>query len=94
MKICIDAGHGNTDSGAIGVGGRREKDDNLKMALDLQKRFKAIGWEVVMTRTTDTYPTLQERCDIANKAGGSDALNVEHFGAMFGISGTIMYIEE
>lgn len=68
MKICIDAGHGNTDSGAVGIGGRREKDDNLKMALDLQKRFKAIGWEVVMTRTADTYPTLTERCNIANNA--------------------------
>ncbi|MGI6154255.1 MAG: N-acetylmuramoyl-L-alanine amidase, partial [Christensenellaceae bacterium] len=30
MKICIDAGHGGADSGAVGIGGRMEKDDNLK----------------------------------------------------------------
>ena len=73
MKLCIDAGHGGKDSGAVGVGGRLEKDDNLKMALSLKKVMEGRGHQVIMTRTSDTYPSLNERADMAN-GWGADVL--------------------
>jgi len=65
-KITIDAGHGGRDSGAVGVKGRMEKADTLKMALALQKEMLARGHVTLMTRPGDTYPSLNERADRAN----------------------------
>ena len=69
-KIVIDPGHGGKDPGAIGINGSKEKDIVLKVALltggYIEKYLD--GVEVLYTRTDDTYPTLKERCDFANKA--------------------------
>lgn len=54
IKICIDAGHGGTDPGAI-KGKRYEKDDALRFAKRLGKVLKANGIDVSFTRTTDIY---------------------------------------
>ncbi len=80
-KIWIDAGHGGGDSGAVN-GIRYEKNDNLTYALKLQREFERRGMEVIMTRTTDCYPSLSARtklervnnCDLAiccHRNGGS-----------------------
>ena len=62
-KIVIDAGHGGSDYGAL-RGSINEKD----ITLDVAKRVKTLlakqGYTVVMTRETDKYLSLQERCDI------------------------------
>jgi len=71
MKICIDAGHGGKDSGAAGASGRLEKADTLRMAAALQNEMLKRGHSVLMTRTGDTYPSLNERADMAN-AWGAD----------------------
>lgn len=68
-KICIDAGHGGVDSGAVGVNGRLEKTDNLNAALALQKVMTSRGHSVIMTRTKDTYPSLNDRVKLANNSG-------------------------
>lgn len=47
--VCIDAGHGGKDPGAVGQRGLREKDVNLIIAHGVKKRLKA-SYEVVMTR--------------------------------------------
>lgn len=31
--VCVDAGHGGSDVGAVGLDGSYEKDDNLRLAL-------------------------------------------------------------
>ncbi len=66
--VVIDAGHGGNDTGAID-NGIKEKDINLAVAKrlqeDLQKKIKGI--KVIMTRSNDTFVTLQGRADIANK---------------------------
>lgn len=67
-KIVIDAGHGGTDPGAIGKTGLREKDVNLDIVKRLAKLFKDSGVEVVMTRSTDTFISLERRVEIANNA--------------------------
>ena len=65
--VCIDAGHGGSDTGAISPDGSLyEKDDNLKLALKVKEYLESMNLNVVMTRTDDTYVVLNERCKIAN----------------------------
>jgi N-acetylmuramoyl-L-alanine amidase len=67
-RIVIDAGHGGRDYGAPGyLKGVHEKDIALKIAKRLAKKIKEkLHCEVVLTRSTDTYLTLEERTAIAN----------------------------
>ena len=53
-KIYLDAGHGGKDSGAVG-NGYRECDITLETTLEVQKRLKAHGFEVIVSRTKDEY---------------------------------------
>lgn len=65
--FCIDAGHGGKDAGAVN-GGLYEKASALATAKLLKKELEAKGHEVIMTRDSDTFLELSERCTIANKA--------------------------
>ncbi|MFA5114955.1 MAG: N-acetylmuramoyl-L-alanine amidase [Candidatus Omnitrophota bacterium] len=67
-KIVIDAGHGGTDPGAIGTTGVREKVLTLDIAKRLSRLLRQDGFEVVMTRTSDTFVSLNRRVDIANNS--------------------------
>lgn len=51
--IVIDAGHGGSDPGKVGINKANEKDINLKIALQLKKQLEKQGVCVVMTRETD-----------------------------------------
>ncbi|WAW15519.1 N-acetylmuramoyl-L-alanine amidase [Peptostreptococcus equinus] len=64
--IVIDPGHGGKDSGASGLDGQEEKDWNLVTALSCAQYLRDAGADVVLTRTNDYYPSLQERADISN----------------------------
>lgn len=68
QRIVIDAGHGGHDGGAPGyVKGVREKDVVLSIARRLSKKIrKELGCEVIMTRNSDRFLTLEERTAIAN----------------------------
>lgn len=63
--ICIDAGHGGKDPGGQ-ANGLSEKDITLAVSLRLQKLCEAAGATVYMTRTNDSYPELDARCELAN----------------------------
>jgi len=76
--ICVDPGHGGSDSGAVGVAGTYEKDVNLAIALQLAGNLRDAGLRVVMTREDDTLPTLQQRADIANAALASLFVSVHN----------------
>lgn len=65
--VVIDAGHGGFDSGAVN-GGLYEKASTLAMAKLLKKELEGKGYKVVMTRESDVFPTLSDRCEISNKA--------------------------
>ena len=65
LTICIDAGHGGSDPGGIG-NGVSEKQVVLPVALMLRDLCESASAKVIMTRTTDVYPDLDDRCDIAN----------------------------
>lgn len=53
-SIMIDAGHGGNDPGAV-YKGRREKDDNLALAMEVGRILSENGVDVLYTRTTDDY---------------------------------------
>jgi len=67
--IVIDAGHGGHDPGAQS-GRTSEKDITLAAARALKARLERTGrYQVVMTRPGDTYVTLNDRVQIARRAG-------------------------
>lgn len=67
--VCIDPGHGGSETGAIGEGGKRlEKDDNLRLALLVRDQLTERGYTVVMTRNSDSTVSLEDRCKTANKS--------------------------
>ncbi|MBQ7704644.1 MAG: N-acetylmuramoyl-L-alanine amidase [Selenomonadaceae bacterium] len=51
--IVLDAGHGGSDTGAVGPHGLTEKEVTLAVALKTEKILKNAGMKVVMTRKTD-----------------------------------------
>ncbi len=77
--IVIDAGHGGTDPGKIGINGKKEKDINLQIAKELKKKLEKEGIEVVMTRESDEglynsssrnkkVDDMKKRCKIIDEA--------------------------
>ena len=52
--VVLDAGHGDTDPGKVGVNEAKEKDINLAIAKKVEGLLKEKGIQVVMTREDDT----------------------------------------
>ncbi len=70
VSVLLDAGHGETDSGAQGVAGASgplEKDLNLADALAAQARLEQLGAKVHMIRTDDTFLSLEQRNDAISR---------------------------
>ena len=68
-SIMLDAGHGGErDPGAV-YGGRQEKDDNLKLVLEIGEILQNNGIDVEYTRTTDVYLSPIQRARMANEVG-------------------------
>jgi N-acetylmuramoyl-L-alanine amidase len=68
-RVVLDPGHGGHDVGTHGPSGLYEKD----LVLDVSQRLAALledrlGSEVILTRTDDTYVSLEGRTKIANDA--------------------------
>ncbi|MEK8131348.1 N-acetylmuramoyl-L-alanine amidase [Paenibacillus filicis] len=59
--VVVDAGHGGTDPGAIGVNGLQEKTVNLEISRKLRDLLVQRGYDVRMSRDSDTYLSLSER---------------------------------
>ncbi len=62
--IFLDAGHGQSDSGALGPLGKygpMEKDINLSIALYTKEYLENLGATVIMSRSDDTFYSLSER---------------------------------
>lgn len=65
----MDAGHGGEyDPGAV-YQGRREKDDNLAMALAVGELLTSYGFEVIYDRTDDVYHSPFQKAYAANASG-------------------------
>ena len=83
--VVVDAGHGGTDPGKVGVDGSLEKDINLAVAERLKTYLEQDDVKVIMTRETDTglysetdsrkkMADMNRRCQIINET--SPALTV------------------
>ncbi|SEL54983.1 N-acetylmuramoyl-L-alanine amidase [Parapedobacter koreensis] len=53
LRVAVDAGHGGSNVGAVGMTGVLEKDLNLSMALKLKSALERAGTTVIMTREAD-----------------------------------------
>lgn len=65
--ICIDYGHGGSDSGAIGFNGLKEKDYNLLIGERVINYLKNYDVKVVTSRGMDEFVSLEKRVDMSNK---------------------------
>ena len=75
--ISIDPGHGGKDSGAV-KNGYREKDLNLQVASFLVPSLRSAGYEVITSRDTDVYPSLDERASLANQTDSDLFISIHH----------------
>jgi N-acetylmuramoyl-L-alanine amidase len=89
--VVLDPGHGGKDQGAVNSLGT-ESAYNLDVAKRVRDQLIKKGFKVIMTREDNTYLTLQERVDVANKvednaifisihhnSGGAEARGIETF---------------
>lgn len=85
--VVIDPGHGGFDPGKVGVNGTLEKDVNLSISLKLKKLLEKDGYQVIMTRETDTglysetdsnkkRTDMRKRVDIINNSGAAVAVSI------------------
>ncbi|MCB1229880.1 MAG: N-acetylmuramoyl-L-alanine amidase [Verrucomicrobiae bacterium] len=75
--VVIDAGHGDHDTGAKGIYGY-EKNYTLDMALRLKKALEKRGFKTKLTRTDDTFLSLPQRVEIANRVDDAIFISI-HF---------------
>lgn len=80
MKVLIDAGHGGSDSGAIGCNDDIEKRINLLIAYAIQNYLTIYNIDADMTRNDDTTVTLLDRALKSNN-GNYDLLLSVHCNA-------------
>lgn len=86
-RIIVDAGHGGSDVGDI-YRGRAEKDDNLRLALEIGRLLDTMRNEVFYTRTTDAYVSQTDRVMTANRIGGDFLISVHRIIGETSISDT------
>lgn len=73
--LWVDAGHGGTDSGAVGPNGLKEKDVVLSVAMLLGAEL-AGDFNVQYSRKTDVFVSLSERARLANAAGADAFISI------------------
>jgi len=80
--ICLDPGHGGKDSGnrVAGFFWHDEKTYTLALAFELRDQLKQAGFNVILTRNSDTFVELPARPAVANRAR-ADLFVSLHFNA-------------
>ncbi len=74
--VCLDAGHGGSDSGASAYG-FIEKNMNLAIVLAAKRYFdQDPHFQVYYTRLTDVLPSLNARCAFANQKNADFFISV------------------
>lgn len=68
LTIAVDAGHGGSDSGAVGLSGSTEKEVNRALADKLEAALLVQGATVVQLRVGDERITLSDRTERALNA--------------------------
>lgn len=68
-KVCLDPGHGPGCVNGSPDGSYKEYEFAWDMSQKVKSHLERHGVSVVMTKNETGYPSLTERCSIANKAG-------------------------
>ncbi len=69
IRVCIDPGHGDYDTGTVAGDGIVEAEQNLEISLLIRDYLESCGVVVTMTRESDTAVSLSDRCSAANENG-------------------------
>jgi len=77
--ICLDPGHGGKDTGNHTFW-HSEKTYTLALALELRDQLQKAGFNIILTRSKDTYVELSDRPALANRRG-ADLFVSLHFNA-------------
>jgi N-acetylmuramoyl-L-alanine amidase len=86
-NICLDPGHGGKDPGNL-AGSAREKNYTLLLAKELRDQLTSAGFNVTLTRSTDTFIELPDRPEIARKRNADLFVSI-HFNAVAGSASTV-----
>ncbi|GAB4074912.1 hypothetical protein GCM10028778_24150 [Barrientosiimonas marina] len=78
--VVLDPGHGGADPGAAGIDGTLEKDLTMTTADYAAKKLRDAGANVILTRSDDSYVSLEKRVRISNKHN-TDAFISLHYNA-------------
>ena len=89
-KVFIDAGHGDTDPGAVG-NGLKEKNIVLNIATKLGALLNGRGISIKYSRTNDTYLSLEDRARLANAWGADLFVSIHANSATSSVRGTECY---
>lgn len=87
QTIILDPGHGGTDPGAVGFG-IREKDGVLSTGLKVNNLLKKTPFNVKMTRSSDTFISVNARPDFAIKNKGNVFVSIHANAASANATGT------
>lgn len=92
VTICLDPGHGGNDSGAIGINNVYEKNLTLKIAQYCKQELEKYNCHVVMTRTGDTNPSLEDRANFAKSQGAQYLISIHlNSGSGYAIGAEVYY---
>ena len=92
VTICLDPGHGGNDSGAVGVNNAYEKDLTLKIAQYCKQELEKYDCNVVMTRTGDTNPSLEDRANFAKSQGAQYLISIHlNSGSGYAVGAEVYY---
>lgn len=92
VTICLDPGHGGNDSGAIGVNNVYEKNLTLKIAQYCKQELEKYNCHVVMTRTGDTNPSLEDRANFAKSQGAQYLISIHlNSGSGYAVGAEVYY---
>lgn len=75
-KVCVDCGHGGSDPGAIGPDGLTEAAAALQIGKYVRRGLLDRKLEVLCTRSTDKFVSLEKRCEMSNDWGAHLMLSI------------------
>jgi N-acetylmuramoyl-L-alanine amidase len=76
LVLAIEAGHGGSNSGALGLSGLEEKAVNLQVAQELARLCQSRGIEVVQVRPDDREMGLEEKQNIIETSNAHLAVSI------------------
>jgi N-acetylmuramoyl-L-alanine amidase len=92
-KACVmlDCGHGGNDEGTLGCNNAREKDVTMQVGTKLATLLKKRGYNVYLTRTSDTFVPLDHRTTLANQCQADIFVSLHSNAGPEGVSGIETY---